>query len=89
MRLILAKNNMKTLMLISFFSLNLSVSYAQIEDFSFDYNGEKIIASTFVVSANVKEVWDVYSDSDGFMTWAAPVAEIDWRRGGTIKASFN
>jgi hypothetical protein len=79
---------MKKIVFILLIACPVPYATAQIEDFSYEYNDEKIIKNVFTVPASVKEIWSVYDNDSGFESWVAPVAEINWRRGGTIKASF-
>lgn len=39
--------------------------------------------------ATPKQVFDVFATSDGFKSWAVPMAQIELRVGGMIEASYN
>jgi uncharacterized protein YndB with AHSA1/START domain len=42
-----------------------------------------------VVEAPVARVWAAFATSEGFKTWAAPVAHVDLRNDGMIEASYS
>ena len=41
------------------------------------------------IEAPVAQVWAAVATSEGFRTWAAPVAQVDLRQGGMIEASYS
>lgn len=49
---------------------------------------EMILVQEVVVEAPIDEVWRAYTTSAGWMAWAAPVAEVDLRAGGTIRTHY-
>jgi uncharacterized protein YndB with AHSA1/START domain len=49
---------------------------------------EIILIQKVIVEAPIKDVWKAYTTSDGWTAWASPVAEIDFRVGGTIKTHY-
>lgn len=49
---------------------------------------ELILVQEVDVDAPIAEVWNAYTTSDGWMAWAAPLAEVDLRAGGTIKTHY-
>ncbi len=51
--------------------------------------GERILEQSIVVPATVEEVWAAFTTSDGYRSWAAPVAEVDFRLGGVIESSYD
>jgi len=51
--------------------------------------GELILVETVIVAAPVDKVWDAYTTSAGFASWAAPVAEVDLRIGGSIRTNYD
>ena len=79
---------MKNIVIIILIPLSLSVARSQIIDKSFEYGNDKIIVNVFEVPASIKMVWSAYDNKEGFTSWAAPVAEVDWRIGGVIRSSF-
>lgn len=50
--------------------------------------GELILAQELVVDAPIARVWEAYTTSEGWMAWAAPMAEVDLRVGGTIRTHY-
>lgn len=50
--------------------------------------GEIILVQTVIVEAPVSKVWEAYTTSEGWIAWAAPVASVDLRAGGTIKTHY-
>ena len=41
-----------------------------------------------IVDAPLGAVWDAYTTAEGWMSWAAPVAEVDLRPGGRIRTHY-
>lgn len=61
-----------------------------VEDRSFvDSNGESVLELSVVVPAPVDEVWRAMTTTEGYIKWAAPVANIDFRVGGVIESSYD
>ena len=50
--------------------------------------GERTLLQDVLIEAPVAEVWKAYTTGDGFAAWAAPVAEVDLRNGGTIRTHY-
>ncbi len=50
--------------------------------------GDLILSQEVVVEAPVDRVWEAYTTSRGWMAWAAPLAEVDLRAGGTIRTHY-
>jgi uncharacterized protein YndB with AHSA1/START domain len=51
--------------------------------------GDRILRTEAVVHAPVAEVWKAFTTKEGIQAWMVPVAEVDWRIGGTIKTNYN
>ncbi len=52
-------------------------------------DGSRVLQQTIEVPAGRDEVWAAFTTSDGFSSWAAPVATVDLRLGGFIEASYD
>jgi len=52
-------------------------------------NGDRAIQLSIDVSAPRQAVFDAYATTEGFKSWAVPVASIDLRVGGMIESSYN
>jgi uncharacterized protein YndB with AHSA1/START domain len=50
--------------------------------------GERILEQSVVVSGPVEAVWEAFTTSEGFASWAAPVAKVDFGLGGIIESSY-
>ncbi|MEZ4651029.1 MAG: SRPBCC domain-containing protein [Candidatus Eisenbacteria bacterium] len=50
--------------------------------------GELVLTQEVLIEAPVSSVWDAYTTSAGWMSWAAPHAEVDLRAGGTIRTHY-
>ncbi|MDX1439098.1 MAG: SRPBCC domain-containing protein [Rubricoccaceae bacterium] len=50
---------------------------------------ERILIQTVWVDAPVEAVWNAYATAEGWMGWAAPLAEVDLRIGGTILTAYS
>ncbi len=51
-------------------------------------SGDLILAQEFVVEAAISDVWKAHVTEEGWMSWSAPLAEIDFRAGGTIRTHY-
>lgn len=51
--------------------------------------GPRTLCHEAVVDAEPSEVWALISTSEGWRSWAAPVAHVDLRVGGEIETSYN
>ncbi len=62
---------------------------SSVEDTSWSLpDGERILEQSIVVPAPVEEVWAALTTSEGFASWAAPLARVDLRLGGIIETSY-
>lgn len=52
-------------------------------------SGDRAIQLSAMIPAAPHEVFNAFATSDGFKSWAAPIAKIDLRVGGEIEASYN
>lgn len=52
-------------------------------------SGERTLCHETIIPAPAAEVWALISTSEGWRTWAAPVAEMELRSGGFIETSYN
>jgi len=50
--------------------------------------GEIALVQTVIIEASVSNVWAAYTTSEGWMSWASPLAEVDLRAGGTIRTHY-
>lgn len=50
-----------------------------------DYRVEDV----FEVDANVADVWQAFTTTEGLQSWVAPLADIDFRVGGKWRANYN
>lgn len=51
--------------------------------------GERMLQQSVVVPAPPAAVWRAWTTTEGFQAWAAPVANVDFRVGGIIEASYD
>lgn len=52
-------------------------------------DGTRILEQRVLVSAPAAAVWDAWTTSEGFRSWVAPVAAVDFRRGGWMEATYD
>ena len=50
--------------------------------------GERVLEQSIVIEAPIAKVWDAFTTTAGFRSWAAPVATLDFRLGGVIEAAY-
>lgn len=61
-----------------------------VEDCAPPANGEeRVLCHAVVLPASAAEVWALISTSEGWRSWAAPVAEIELRAGGRLETSYD
>ncbi|MCV9385310.1 SRPBCC family protein [Reichenbachiella ulvae] len=53
------------------------------------YQEELVLIQEFTVNASIDEVWEAYTSKEGWESWSVPLAEIDFKIGGTIKTNYN
>ena len=52
-------------------------------------DGTRVLQQSLIVPAPAAEVWTAFTTSEGFASWAAPVAFVDFRLGGFIEATYD
>jgi len=50
---------------------------------------ERVLRTEATVHAPVAQVWKAFTTEDGVRSWMVPVAEVDFRVGGTIQTNYN
>lgn len=50
---------------------------------------ELILKQSLIVDAPVSDVWPYFTESELYSKWSAPVAEINFKINGTIKANYD
>lgn len=61
-----------------------------VENTSFtEPNGDKVMQLSIVVPAPRAEVWKAFATSEGYSSWATPLAAVDLRVDGMIEASYH
>lgn len=51
------------------------------------FSGRELLEIT--IEASVEKVWDAFTTDEGVRMWIAPLADIDFRIGGKIRANYN
>jgi len=51
-------------------------------------DGTRTLQQSIVLPATLADVWAAFTTTEGFITWAAPVAQVDFRLGGIMESSF-
>ncbi len=51
--------------------------------------GELLLVERVRILAPVNKVWEAYTTSKGYASWAAPVAEVNLKVGGAIRAHYD
>jgi len=51
--------------------------------------GMRVLQHEIVVDTPRDKVWEAFSTAEGWTSWVAPVAFVDFRRGGTIETSYD
>ncbi len=55
----------------------------------FAAGSDRILRTEATVHAPVGEVWKAFTTKQGVQSWMVPVAEVDLRLGGTLKANYD
>lgn len=53
------------------------------------HSPELVLIQKFTVNAPLDRVWSAYTTKGGWESWAVPLAEVDFKVGGTIKTNYN
>ncbi len=48
-----------------------------------------MLKQTLIVDATIEEVWPYFTKADLYTKWSAPLAEIDFKINGLIRANYN
>ena len=51
-------------------------------------DGTRTLRQSVIVTAPVSAVWQAFTTTEGYRSWAVPVARIDFRIGGIIEGSY-
>jgi uncharacterized protein YndB with AHSA1/START domain len=51
--------------------------------------GDRTLRHEVILDAPVDEVWKVFTTKEGVESWMVPLAEVDFRLGGTLKTNYN
>lgn len=51
--------------------------------------GDLCLAQELVIQAPLDRVWEAYTSEKGWKAWVAPIVEIDFKVGGTIKTHYD
>jgi uncharacterized protein YndB with AHSA1/START domain len=52
-------------------------------------SGERVMREEILIKAPRAEVWKAFATSEGWKSWAMPLAELDLRIGGHLEASYD
>ncbi len=52
-------------------------------------DGTRVLQQALTVAAPVADVWTAFTTSEGFASWAAPIAFVDFRLGGHIESTYD
>lgn len=52
-------------------------------------DGERVLELSAVIPAPIDAVWQAFTTTDGWTSWAAPVGRVDARVGGIIESSYD
>ena len=78
------------LYVLALFFVVSAVSAQEIKNTSYTApDGMRVLRHELIVDAERQEVWKAFTTSEGWKSWAVPVAFVDFRRGGTIETSYD
>lgn len=64
--------------------------YPAVSNTSFtEPSGDRAIQLSVIVPASARQVFAAFATSEGFRSWAVPMARVDLRVGGEIEASYD
>ncbi|MDF0716437.1 SRPBCC domain-containing protein [Muricauda sp. 334s03] len=50
---------------------------------------ELVLVQEITLKASLDKVWSAYTTKEGWESWAVPLAEVNFKVGGTIKTNYN
>lgn len=53
------------------------------------YTPELVLKQEFIIKVPLDSVWNAYTTTKGFESWATAIAKIDFKVNGTIKTNYN
>jgi uncharacterized protein YndB with AHSA1/START domain len=87
---------MKLLRILSLFCMLGTVSagaatteFPNVRDGSFtEPNGNRVLKLSITIDAPVSKIWELLISSEGWQSWAVPVAWVDFGIGGLVETSY-
>src|SRR5216683_3316100 len=50
---------------------------------------DRVLRTEVVVDATPEQLWEAFTTKAGWESWAVPLAEVDFRMGGTIRTNYS
>jgi uncharacterized protein YndB with AHSA1/START domain len=67
----------------------IAAEFPDVRDDSYtEPNGSRVLKLSITIDASVSKIWKLLISSDGWQSWAVPVAWVDFGIGGTIETSY-
>jgi len=51
-------------------------------------NGDIFLTQEVTIDVPVEKVWEAYTTSEGWQSWVAPVADVDFKIGGEVRTNY-
>jgi uncharacterized protein YndB with AHSA1/START domain len=67
----------------------IAAEFPNVRDDSYtEPNGSRVLKLSIVIDAPVDKIWKLLSSSDGWKSWAVPVAWVEFGIGGVVETSY-
>jgi uncharacterized protein YndB with AHSA1/START domain len=67
----------------------IAADFPNVHNYSYtEPNGNRVLKLSITIDAPVRTVWKLLSSSDGWQSWAVPVAWVEFGIGGMVETSY-
>jgi uncharacterized protein YndB with AHSA1/START domain len=71
------------------YSRAMSADFPNVRDDSYvEPNGSRVLKLSITIDASVSTIWKLLSSSEGWQSWAVPVAWVEFGIGGVVETSY-
>ena len=75
--------------LVSVYPRAMAADFPNVRDDSYvEPNGSRVLKLSITIDAPVSTVWKLLSSSEGWQSWAVPVAWVEFAVGGVVETSY-
>jgi uncharacterized protein YndB with AHSA1/START domain len=75
--------------LVTVYPPAMAADFPNVRDDSYvEPNGSRVLKLSITIDAPVSAIWKLLSSSEGWQSWAVPVAWVEFAVGGTVETSY-